>query len=65
MFFPFLLVYEYNNDRWVFFSRQKISKWFTCGLLTKIALGLYDKSKDVDKYMCVLRAVASCTLILG
>lgn len=49
------------------FSGQKISKWFTRELLTKIALNLYCKSKDGDEhvYVCILTAFTSCTVIPG
>lgn len=63
--FPLLLVYEYSNDRWVFFQDRRNSKWVTHELLTKVAFNLYCKSKDGDEQVCFLRAVASYILILG
>lgn len=50
--FVFLLLYEYSNGKFVFFSGQKISKWFTHELLDKkTALNLC-KSKDGNGSVC-------------
>jgi len=35
------------------FVRTENLKWFTHELLTKIALGLYGRSKDVDELVCM------------